>query len=149
MEGTIMSTAKSRTAKRVTHGARRYMDLVEQFPLRPIRTKRDYLAATKIMDKLAVRGEDDLSRDELDYLDVLTNLVEAYDGQHVPEPGDGTPLERLRALMEESETSTADLGRLLGNSGLASQIILGRRGLSKTHIRILSRHFNLDADYFL
>jgi antitoxin component HigA of HigAB toxin-antitoxin module len=45
--------------------------------------------------------------------------------------------------------STADLGRVLGSSGLASQIVLGRRQLSKTHIRILSRHFKLDANYFL
>jgi hypothetical protein len=28
-------------------------------------------------------------------------------------------------------------------------LALGGRQLSKTHIRILSRHFNLDADYFL
>jgi HTH-type transcriptional regulator/antitoxin HigA len=85
----------------------------------------------------------------LDYLDVLTDLVEAYDTAHYPEPDQGTPLERLKALMEESGTSTADLGRLLGNSGLASQILLGRRELSKNHIRILSRHFKLDAGYFL
>jgi antitoxin component HigA of HigAB toxin-antitoxin module len=51
--------------------------------------------------------------------------------------------------MEESGISTADLGRLLGNSGLASQIMLGRRQLSKSHIRILSRLFKLSADYFL
>jgi antitoxin component HigA of HigAB toxin-antitoxin module len=51
--------------------------------------------------------------------------------------------------MEESGTTTADLGRLLGNSGLASQIMLGRRELSKSHIRTLSQHFKLDAGYFL
>jgi antitoxin component HigA of HigAB toxin-antitoxin module len=52
-------------------------------------------------------------------------------------------------LLAEAGLSTADLGRLLGNSGLASQILRGRRELSKTHIRILSRHFKLSADYFL
>jgi antitoxin component HigA of HigAB toxin-antitoxin module len=51
--------------------------------------------------------------------------------------------------IDESGTSTAALGRLLGNSGLASQIVLGRRELSKAHIRTLSRHFKLDAGYFL
>ncbi|MEX0610865.1 MAG: hypothetical protein WD229_01985 [Pirellulales bacterium] len=117
--------------------------------MRPIRTKRDYAAATKMMEKLAIRGEDDLNEDELDYLDVLTNLVEAYDDAHYPGPDEGTPLDRLKALMEESGTSTAELGRLLGNSGLASQIMLGRREVSKTHIRILSQHFKLDAGYFL
>jgi len=144
-----MSTAKIRTAGGRTRDAGRYMDLVRQFPLRPIRTKREYTAATKAMDTLAVRGEDDLNQDELDYLDVLTNLVEAFDAKRYPEPEAGTPLDRLKSLMKESGTSTADLGRLLGNSGLASQIVLGRRELSKSHIRTLSRHFKLDADYFL
>jgi HTH-type transcriptional regulator/antitoxin HigA len=127
----------------------RFVALVRQFPLRPIRTKRDYAAAIKVMEKLAVCGEEDLNLDELDYLDVLSDLIEAYDAQHYPALHDGTPLERLQALLDETRLSTADLGRLLGNSGLASQILLGRRELSKTHIRLLSRHFKLDASYFL
>jgi antitoxin component HigA of HigAB toxin-antitoxin module len=91
------------------------------------------------METLSVHGEDDLNQDELDYLDALTNLVEIYDNQRYPEPDDGAPLERLKALLEEANLSTADLGRLLGNIGLASQIILGRRQLCKAHVRILSR----------
>ena len=102
-----------------------------------------------MVDSLAIRGEDGLDQDELDYLDVLTNLVEAYDEQHCPVVEEGTPLDRLKSLLEHSGMSTADLGRLLGSSGLASQLVLGRRQLSKAHIRILSRHFKLDANYFL
>ena len=144
-----MSTTNTRSSVTGHRNPDRYLDLVRQFPLRPIRTKREYAAASKVMEKLVVRGEDDLNTDERDYLDVLTDLVEAFDDEHVPDADDGTPLERLKTLLEESSTTTADLGRLLGNSGLASQILLGRRQLSKTHIRILSRHFKLDADYFL
>jgi HTH-type transcriptional regulator/antitoxin HigA len=144
-----MSAPKTPSADDRHRDDDRYLGLVRQFPPRPIRAKRDYLAATKLIEELAVRGEEDLNDDELDYLDVLTDLVEAYDSTHYPEPDEGTPLERLRALMEESGISTAELGRLLGNSGLASQIMLGRRQLSKSHIRILSRHFKLSADYFL
>jgi HTH-type transcriptional regulator/antitoxin HigA len=127
----------------------RYLELVRACPLRPIRSKREYVAATKAMEKLAIRGEDNLNKDESDYLDVLTDLVEAYDQKHCPVPDDGTPLDRLRGLLKESGMSTAEFGRLLGNSGLASQIVLGRRQLSKTHIRMLSRYFKLDANYFL
>jgi HTH-type transcriptional regulator / antitoxin HigA len=68
-----------------------YMELVRQFPLRPIRTKREYVAAAQVMDSLAIRGEDGLDQDELDYLEVLTNLVETYDQQYCPEIDDGTP----------------------------------------------------------
>lgn len=129
--------------------ADRYLELVREFPLRPIRTKRDYAAATKAIENLAIRGEDNLNQDESDYLEVLTDLVEAYDQQHCPEPNEVTPRERLKVLLAEAGLTTADLGRLLGSSGLASQILLGRRQLSKTHIRILSQYFKLDANYFL
>ena len=144
-----MTTAKAPSSKGRKRNNDRYMELVRLFPLRPIRTKRDYAAATKAMEQLAIRGEDVLNTDEQDYLDVLTDLVEAFDNEHHPEPDAGTPLDRLQALLEEAGLTTADLGRLLGNSGLASQISLGRRQLSKTHIRILSRHFKLDAGYFI
>jgi HTH-type transcriptional regulator/antitoxin HigA len=143
-----MSATKT-SSRRSLRDADRYLELVRHFPLRPIRTKREYAAATRAMESLAIRGEDKLNQDELDYLDVLTNLVEAYDGQQCPEPEEGTPLDRLNFLMQEAGMTTADLGRLLGSSGLASQIVLGRRQLSKTHIRILSRYFKLDANYFL
>jgi HTH-type transcriptional regulator / antitoxin HigA len=142
-------TATKTRSRRNLRNTNRYLELVRHFPLRPIRTKREYTAATNAMESLAVRGEDNLNQDELDYLDVLTGLVQAYDQQHCPEPDEGTPLERLKFLMQEAGMTTADLGRLLGGSGLASQIMLGRRQLSKTHIRILSRHFKLDANYFL
>lgn len=144
-----MSVTQPRTRESNRRDDRRYLELVRQFPLRPLRTKRDYVAATKVLDQLAVRGEDDLDADEWDYLEVLTDLVEDYDNEHFPVPVIGSPRDRLAALLEEAGMSKADLGRLLGNSGLASQIMLGRRQLSKTHIRILSQHFKLDAGYFL
>ena len=142
-----MIAAKPRPHK--GRDAERYLELVRRFPLRPIRTKREYATATKVMEELAVRGEEELNGDELDYLDVLTNLVEAFDDRHGRGPDEGTPLDRLKDLLNEAEMSTADLGRLIGNSGLASQILLGRRELSKSHIRTLSRYFKLDSGYFL
>jgi HTH-type transcriptional regulator/antitoxin HigA len=141
-----MSTLETRSPRR---DPARFLRLVREFPLRPIRTKRDYQAAAKVMEALAVRGEDDLNLDELDYLDVLADLIDAYDTEHFSAPTQGTPQERLKSLLESTGMRTADLGRLLGNSGLASQILVGRRQLSKTHIRLLSQHFKLDASYFL
>src|SRR5688500_16611621 len=112
-DGGVVSAGKARPLRRRQRDDDRYLELVRQFPLRPLRTKREYAAATKAMEKLAVRGEDSLNQDEADYLDVLTDLVEAYDDDHYPEPDEGAPLDRLKALLEESGTTTADFGRLL------------------------------------
>ena len=127
-----------------------YLALVREFPLRPIRNQREYNKAVGIADRLAVRDEGTLSRGEQDYLDTLTLLIEAYDDEHFRiETGDLEPLDVLKHLMEQSGMRTADLGRLLGNRGLASLILNGHRALSKTHIRILSDHFKVEPGLFL
>jgi len=115
-----------------------------------IRSQKEYDATLAVIHKIAAKGENTLTRDESDYLDSLEILIERYDDEHYRMPDDKrTPLERLQHAMKESDMSTADLGRLLGNRGLASQILLGRRQLSKTHIRTLADHFHVSADYFL
>jgi antitoxin component HigA of HigAB toxin-antitoxin module len=43
----------------------------------------------------------------------------------------------------------AELGRLLENRSLASQILNGHRQLSKTHIRKLADHFKVSPAVFL
>jgi HTH-type transcriptional regulator/antitoxin HigA len=45
--------------------------------------------------------------------------------------------------------TTADLGRLLGNSGLASMILHGKRGISKANAKILGKRFGLNPGAFI
>src|SRR5712692_6864516 len=119
-----------------------YRALIDIFPLRPLRSERDYDAAVAVLDTLAVRPEGSLDPGEQDYLDTLTMLVEAYDREH---HDIGTqhrdPLSMLKYLMQESGMTQADLGRLLGNRASASLILNGHRHLSKSHIRTLADHF--------
>jgi HTH-type transcriptional regulator/antitoxin HigA len=125
---------------------RHYAGLVRMFPPRPIHDKVDLANATEIVDALAGH---DLTRDQEDYLDVLSDLLQKYEDEHSPmRRAASTPLERLRFLVEQAEMSASDLGRLLGNRGLGSLVLRGQRQLSKTHIRILAEHFRLDPGYF-
>jgi HTH-type transcriptional regulator/antitoxin HigA len=125
------------------------MDLIRRFSLRPLRDEAEYDAAAELLDTLAVRPEGSLSPGEQDYFDPLTLLVQAYDAQHAgPDVAGLTPLEMLKYLMEQAGMTTADLGRLLGNRGLASLVLHGRRSLSKTHIRKLAAHFKVSPALF-
>lgn len=126
------------------------MKLIREFPLRPIRNVREYEEAARIIDRLAIQTEGSLSPGEQDYLDALTLVVEAYDRDHFDmKLRSLTPVDVLKNLMAEHEMKTSDLGRLLGNRALASLILNGKRGLSKTHIRILADHFNVEPGLFL
>jgi HTH-type transcriptional regulator/antitoxin HigA len=123
-----------------------YAGLVGLFPPRPIHDKADLANATEIIDAMAGH---DLTPDQEDYLDVLSDLVAKYEEARSPlRRKRTTPLERLRYVVEQAGMTASDLGRLLGNRGLGSLILRGRRQLSKTHIRILAEHFLLDAGYF-
>ena len=140
--GTSARTAGKRRANAPPAPA--YLALIDLFPLRPLRSERDYDAAVAVLDTLAVRQEGSLDPGEQDYLDTLTMLVEAYDREHHDvdtKPCD--PLTMLKYVMQESGMTQADLGRLLGNRALASLILNGHRQLSKSHIRKLADHFKV------
>lgn len=141
---------KSRSGMTKRSPGESYLALIRKFPLRPIRSDAEYDAAVKILDSLAVRSEGSLHSGEQDYFETLTLLIESYDEQHFQlekKKFDGLTL--LKYLMEQSGMKTADLGRLLGNRGLASLILNAHRGLSKRHIRILAEHFKVDPGLFL
>src|ERR1700677_738375 len=121
---------------------RSYLDLVRQFPLRPLRSKIDYDRAAEILDQLAVRDDADLDEGESDYLETLSLLIEAYDRDHHPMPTrKRSPVELLKFLLKQNQMNTTDLGELLGSKGVASEILHAKRELSKTHIRKLSKRF--------
>jgi HTH-type transcriptional regulator/antitoxin HigA len=130
-------------------GAARYMELVGQFPLRPLKGKKDYRHALEILDRMATREEGSLSADEQDYMQTLSLLVEEYDNKHEPvSTADVDPIEVLKHLMEENDMNTSDLGRLLGSKGVASEILNGKRSLSKSHMLALAERFNVDVSLF-
>jgi HTH-type transcriptional regulator/antitoxin HigA len=127
----------------------RYLELVQQFPLRPIRSKAEYKRALRIVDGFAVSSEGSLASGVQDYFETLVLLVEAYESknEHV-DTSSVDPIEVLKHLMEEHEMKSSDLGKLIGSKGIASEILNGKRELSKAHIVKLAEHFSVDASVF-
>ncbi len=125
----------------------RYFALIQEFPLRPLRTGGELDQAVAMIDRLVARGG--LAGDEEDYLDVLSDLVEKYEDQHFPiEPISG--LDALRHLVDSSgktrETLAAEAGLPVST---LSEVLLGRRRLNTRHIGILARYFRIDPGVFL
>ena len=126
-----------------------YFDLVREFPLVPLKNEARYDAAVSFLKTLAVRDEDSLDKGQKAYLDALTHFVGDYEQEHHRiEARRMGPLDALKYLMGVNGMKPIDLGELLGNRSTASQILNGKRGLSKTHIAILSERFRVDAGLF-
>jgi len=124
-----------------------YLTLICRFPLRPIRTDAELDAAFGLIDELTDR--DDLSSAESDYLDVLGDLLEKYEDEHVEMPyvSDAT---MLRSLMDEKGVRQADVVRGTGISKTVLSLVLhGKRELTREHIGALSKYFGVNPAAFL
>lgn len=126
-----------------------YMKLIGDFPPRPIRSKADYRRATQILDSFGMRPEESLSTAEQDYIEILMMITEEYARTHqFTAAPDASPLDVLKHLMEENDMNTSDLGRLLGSKGVASEILNGKRALSKAHMGALAKRFHVNVSVF-
>jgi HTH-type transcriptional regulator / antitoxin HigA len=138
-----MSTATS------TKPDRRYLALVHEFPLRPIRTKRDLDRAMKIAGHLATYDEGSLPRGEQDYLDTITVLIEDYQRRHQISLPAVTPLAMLKHLMEQRDMNVNELGHVVGSQSNASLILSGKRAISRRVMQLLSEHFGVAPGVFV
>src|SRR5437764_13104300 len=109
MERGAMKTKSSRKSANLPKS---FDQLNALHPLRPIADKIDFENAQEIADRLAVL--DRRTRDQDDYLETLSTLMEKYEDEHSPiATGDLDPIETLKYLLQCHEMSASDLGRLL------------------------------------
>jgi len=124
-----------------------YAELVGLFMPRPLHDDVDYRNALAVLDAMAGF---EMNADQEDYFEAIATFVEKYEGErHAIDEPRMSPVELVRSLMGEHGMSESDLGRLLGDRSLGHRILNGQRELSKTHIRILAEHFNLNPGALL
>ena len=80
-------------------------------------------------------------------LDYLGDLVKAYEDAHVVIPS-APPEEVLQFLMEEHHLTPGDLADCVPPNHL-SEILSGKRAISKTVAKKLAQRFHVHADVFL
>lgn len=124
----------------------RYLELVSQFPLRPIRTEAELDAATAIIHALI--DQESLCDAEDDYLDVLTELVRAYEAIHYPV--ESVPdSEMLQSLIEDRGMTQVEVAKKAGIAeSTVSEVLAGKRKLNRTQIGKLARLFQIDPGLF-
>jgi HTH-type transcriptional regulator/antitoxin HigA len=124
----------------------RYLELILRFPLRPLRSDKDLDAAVAVIDALVSRPS--LKPEEHDYLEVLGDLVEAYETEAHP-LGPVSDGDLLGHLIEARGVSQSEVS---GATGIAvstiSEVLRGKRTLNRAHIGKLARYFHVTPDTF-
>ena len=123
-----------------------YLELVRGFPPRPIRSESELDRAIEVIDSLVAR--DDLDSGQEDYLDVLGDLVHKYEAEHYPIKA-VSDRDIVWFLLESNGMDQAELARLSGIAeSTISEILAGKRKLSRQHIAALSRVFRVSPAVF-
>jgi HTH-type transcriptional regulator/antitoxin HigA len=123
-----------------------YFDLVKRFPLIHIRGDDHLDQAQQVIDRLL---SEDLDEGGQEYLDVLTDLVEAYEAEHVLIP-DASEADVLRELMDSNRISQLKLAKAVGISqSTISAVLNGTRTLTKAQLITLARFFHISPAAFL
>jgi HTH-type transcriptional regulator/antitoxin HigA len=112
-----------------------------------VRSKRDYAHARATIDALLNEIGESEDHPLADVLDYLANQIKAYEDDQVRIP-EAEPSEVLRFLMEQHGLKQDDLRDCAPQSRI-SDILNGRRTISKDIAKALGRRFHVHADVFL
>ncbi len=120
-----------------------YLERVLEFPLASIRSDEQLAAAQSVIDRLLAQGR--LNAGEELYLDALSDLVASYEDRHhaIAPPSDS---DMLRHFMDAKSVTQADLSRETGiPKSSVSEVLAGKKPLSRQMIRKLAAYFHVDA----
>src|SRR5207245_8143513 len=131
----------------LTIDTKRYGRLHASTTPKVIETEKEYESTLKKIEKLMDQGVHRTTEESV-LLALLVSLVQSYEEKHYA-ISNSSPVELLRYLMAKRGLKQADLVPVFGSSGYVSDVVNGRRGISKAHARGLAEFFHVSADLFI
>ncbi len=122
-----------------------YGDLLSQTKPEVVSGDRQHQLYIEQLEKLAGQAEVTPAEEKLIHL--LTVLVEDYETRNFPVPEAG-PVDIVRHLMDAHRLRQKDLVDVFGTESIVSDVLNGKRDLTKEHIRRLSRRFHVSPSVF-
>lgn len=114
-----------------------------------IDSEKEYERLEMIFNDFISKGEDNLSPEQNRLFALLANLLEDYEKRTLPELPETSAIDTLRFLMTENNLKQKDIADIFGSQGIASEVLNGKRAISKTAARRLSERFNVSAELFI
>jgi HTH-type transcriptional regulator/antitoxin HigA len=123
-----------------------WSNLQDQVFLKPIQNEDDYRKMAALADGLADELEEkDGPLDDLFCL--VTTLIEVWESRNVNIPK-AEPREVLRFLLEAHDLKQKDLSKIASPT-VISDILAGRRAISKNVAKLLADRFSTDMSVFI
>jgi HTH-type transcriptional regulator/antitoxin HigA len=126
---------------------RQYRKLLEEALPVAIRTEEEYRRLLRAAADLMETPEDEISEAKGRLLELLSILIEEYENRAHPLPK-ARPHRMLAYLLKEKDMKPADLRTVLPKSRV-SEILNGKRGISKAQAKQLAELFRVPVDLFM
>lgn len=111
-----------------------------------IETDAEYEHFLAQIEKLIDKENRSPEEDKL--FDLMIVLVESFEEKNYPIP-DAPPHEVLQELMRSRGLKQRDLLSIFGSDGLASEVVNGKRNISRAHAKSLAEYFHVPVDLFI
>ena len=123
-----------------------YAVVLGRYRPRRIHTEEDIRRAIDVLKDL--HANDALTPEQEALAEILTVLIEKFEEEHYAlRPV--SPAAILRELLQANGLKQKDLAELVGSKGIASEIINGKRGISRSLAEIFAKRFNVPYRIFL
>lgn len=135
------------TANIDTINPKRYGKLLANTLPAVIETEAENERMLAVAESLIDKGEAK-SAEESQLLRLIVRLIEDFEDRHY-QMNAATPLAILRDIMESRGVKQSQLWEAFGSKSTASQVLSGKREISRAHARALARFFNVSVELFI
>ncbi len=123
-----------------------YAQLLAFYQPKVIETEEENDRAIALAEELEHKPNRTLEEEAI--LELLVTLIEKFEAEQYPIP-EGTPHQMLLHLMEASGIKQENLVGVIGSRGVVSEVVNGKRSISKTQAKALAAMFSVDVGLFI
>lgn len=135
----MLNTTKINGKMMLTFDRATYSSLLAEVAPKVIETEDEYDRLLVIAERLTFAKNS--TPEERILYKLLVTLIEVYEAENYPIESE--PHEILQHIMESSGTRQADLVGIIGSSGVVSEVVNGKRSISKAQAKALGDYFKV------
>lgn len=124
-----------------------YKELLAQYQPKIIRTEAENEEALALVEALMHKSARSVEEDEL--YELLITLIEQFEQNYYAPGQSSTPHSLLGFLMEQRGIKQADLVGVIGSKGVVSEVVNGKREISKAQAKALGEFFQVEPGLFI
>jgi HTH-type transcriptional regulator / antitoxin HigA len=127
-----------------------YTDLLTLYQPKIIDSEETYNKTLEALGQLMDKGEN-ATPEEISMMNLLAILIEIYEDEKISKMDleEVTPQEVLNHLMEAQDLKQSDLLPVFGSKGIISEVVNGKRQISKNQAKKLGEFFSVSPVLFI